>query len=101
ATVVGMPLRREIEQLDRSSQRADAVATLGLDPSKPVLLVTGGSLGAQRINEAINVAATHIVAAGWQLFHIVGERSTLRNSGLPGYIILAYCDRMDLAFAAA
>lgn len=101
ATVVGMPLRREIEQLDRTAARPDALTVLGLDPVKPVLLVTGGSLGAQRINEAINAAATHIIAAGWQLFHIVGERSTLRNSGLPGYVILAFSDRMDLAFAAA
>ncbi|HRN29610.1 MAG TPA: glycosyltransferase, partial [Terrimesophilobacter sp.] len=72
ATVVGMPLRREIEELDRFARRPEALTVLGLDPSKPVLLVTGGSLGAQRINEAINAAATHIIAAGWQLFHIVG-----------------------------
>lgn len=101
ARVVGMPLRPEIETLDRASQRQHALTVLGLDPSRPVLLVTGGSLGAQRINEAVNASAAHILGAGWQLFHIVGERSTLRNSGLGGYHIVAYSDRMDLALAAA
>lgn len=101
ARVVGMPLRAEIEQLDRASVRPRALTVLGLDPNRPVLLVTGGSLGAQRINETVNRAATHIIGAGWQLFHIVGEHSTLRNSGLGGYHILAYSDRMDLAFSAA
>ncbi|MBX3093180.1 MAG: undecaprenyldiphospho-muramoylpentapeptide beta-N-acetylglucosaminyltransferase [Cryobacterium sp.] len=101
ATVVGMPLRREIEQLDRARSRAHALTVLGLAPEKPVLLVTGGSLGAQRINDAVNEASANLVGAGWQLFHIVGERSSLRNSGLPGYHILAYSDRMDLAFSAA
>lgn len=101
ATVVGMPLRPEIEKLDRVAQREHARTVLGFDPDKPVLLVTGGSLGAQRINETVNAAAVHIVAAGWQLFHIVGARSDVGNSGLGGYQILAYSDRMDLAFAAA
>lgn len=101
ATVVGMPLRKEIEHLDRAQLRKHALTVLGLDPAKPVLLVTGGSLGAQRINDAVNDASANLVGAGWQLFHIVGERSLLRNSGLPGYHILAYSDRMDLAFSAA
>ena len=106
ARVVGMPLRREIERLDRAGLRAHAQTVLGLDPAKPMLLVTGGSLGAGRINDAINQASANLIGAGWQLFHLVGERSPLkgsepRNSGLPGYHILAYSDRMDLAFAAA
>lgn len=106
ARVVGMPLRKEIEQLDRAQLRPHAQTVLGLDPAKPVLLITGGSLGAQRINDAVNQASANLIGAGWQLFHIVGERSPLsssnpRNSGLPGYQILAYSDRMDLAFAAA
>lgn len=100
ATVVGMPLRREIEQLDRHAQREHARTVLGFDPDKPVLLVTGGSLGAQRINETVNAAASDIIEAGWQLFHIVGARSDVSNSGLAGYQILSYSDRMDLAFSA-
>ncbi len=45
AEVTGMPLRREIADLDRAARRAEARAELGLDADAPVLLVTGGSLG--------------------------------------------------------
>jgi len=42
--VVGMPLRREIVDLDRAALRTEAAAEFGLDPDRPVLLVFGGSL---------------------------------------------------------
>jgi len=98
---VGMPLRREIEQLDRAAARNDAIRSFGLDPAKPVLLVTGGSQGAQRINETVWEAAASILGTGWQLLHIAGARWEQLDSGLPGYVIMQYSDRMDLALAAA
>lgn len=101
ATVVGMPLRPEIERLDRVGTRSEAITHFGLDPERPVLLVTGGSLGARRINATIVEAAPQIIAAGWQLLHIVGGRSEVSNRSFDGYTQLEYCDRMDLAFAAA
>ncbi|WP_338371914.1 UDP-N-acetylglucosamine--N-acetylmuramyl-(pentapeptide) pyrophosphoryl-undecaprenol N-acetylglucosamine transferase, partial [Enterococcus faecium] len=45
--VVGMPLRQEVIALDRAASRAEAADYFGLDPERPVLLVFGGSLGAQ------------------------------------------------------
>lgn len=99
--VVGMPLRREITELDRAGLRAEAAASFGLDPSLPTLLVFGGSLGALRLNEAIAGSYRDILAAGWQLIHMTGERSTLEDPGVPGYVVRRYLDRMDLAFAAA
>ena len=54
--VVGMPLRREIVDLDRAALRAEAAAHFGLDAARPTLLVFGGSLGAQRLNEAFGGA---------------------------------------------
>src|SRR6185312_2645 len=97
---VGVPLRREIERLDRRALRAEALAFFGLDASRPVLLVTGGSQGAQHLNETIVAGAATIIGAGWQILHIVGERFERRETALPHYLLLAYCDRMDLAFAA-
>ena len=103
--VVGMPLRREIETLDRDALRAEAAAHFGLDPAKPVLLVFGGSLGAQRLNEAFGegfgAAWRDVLGAGWQLLHVTGERSDLADPGQPGYVVRRYVDRMDLAFALA
>lgn len=101
ARVIGMPLRREIEQLDRHTARPEAHAFFGLDPAILTVLVTGGSLGAARLNETISSAAANILGARWQILHITGERSQLPPSELGGYHLLRYCDRMDLALAAA
>jgi UDP-N-acetylglucosamine--N-acetylmuramyl-(pentapeptide) pyrophosphoryl-undecaprenol N-acetylglucosamine transferase len=99
--VVGMPLRREIETLDRRQSRAEGLAEFGLDADRPVLLVTGGSTGARKINQTINQTAATILGAGWQILHVVGPKSELGPSSLDGYHVLPYCDRMDLAYSAA
>jgi UDP-N-acetylglucosamine--N-acetylmuramyl-(pentapeptide) pyrophosphoryl-undecaprenol N-acetylglucosamine transferase len=101
ATLVGMPLRREIERLDRAASRDDAIRFFGLDPAKPALLVTGGSTGARSINRTVFDSIDAILAAGWQVLHIAGNGSELPESTTPGYLILKYCDRMELALAAA
>ncbi|MFM9921127.1 UDP-N-acetylglucosamine--N-acetylmuramyl-(pentapeptide) pyrophosphoryl-undecaprenol N-acetylglucosamine transferase [Lacisediminihabitans sp. H27-G8] len=98
---VGMPLRREIESLDRPAERREALEFFGLSPSRPTLLVTGGSQGALHINEVVNESAATIIGAGWQILHVTGERSILPPTGLAHYLMVPYCDRMDLALAAA
>lgn len=98
-TFVGMPLRVEIEELDRAAARPAAVAEFGLDPDRPTLLVTGGSLGARRINQTIAARARELTSAGWQVLHIQGGRGELTDPGLEHYRLLDYCDRMDLALA--
>ena len=101
ARFVGMPLRSEIANLDRRAQRADSVEALGLDPRRPTLLVTGGSLGARRLNETIAASAALLLGAGWNILHITGAGSQVTYPRLAGYVVLAYLDRMQLAFAAA
>ncbi|SDQ18714.1 glycosyltransferase [Microbacterium sp. cf332] len=101
AQLVGMPLRREIVGLDRSARRAEAAAAFGLDPTRPVLLVFGGSLGARRLNDALAGSWRDVVGAGWQLLHAAGERNTVSGSDVPDYRVVPYLDRMDLAFALA
>jgi UDP-N-acetylglucosamine--N-acetylmuramyl-(pentapeptide) pyrophosphoryl-undecaprenol N-acetylglucosamine transferase len=98
---VGMPLRREIETLDRRAGRSAALEHFGLDPRKPTLLVTGGSQGAKRINDTVFASAAAILGAGWQVLHVTGERSDLVSSPFGGYLLIPYLDRMDLALAAA
>lgn len=99
--VVGMPLRSEIETLDRVAERSGALRFFGLDAAKPTLLVTGGSTGARSINRAIFDSIDSILGVGWQVLHIAGSGSELPESSHAGYQILRYCDRMDLALAAA
>jgi len=100
AQVTGMPLRPEIARLDRALLRAQAREHFGLDPHKPTLLVTGGSLGARALNQGIAGSAKAIVASGAQALHVWGGLTELEDPEVPGYTIIRYCDRMDLAFAA-
>jgi UDP-N-acetylglucosamine--N-acetylmuramyl-(pentapeptide) pyrophosphoryl-undecaprenol N-acetylglucosamine transferase len=99
--VVGMPLRREIVELDRGATKAAALDFFGLDPARPTLLVTGGSLGARRINRTMVDSATTLTDAGWQVLHITGTAAEVSDPGVAGYRLLPYCDRMDLALSVA
>ena len=102
ATVTGMPLRREIATLDRAARRSEARDHFGL-ADLPTVLVTGGSLGAQRLNDAFAGAAVDLSRAGVQVLHVTGagkEFAPEVSTGAP-YVVLPYCDRMDLAYAAA
>ncbi|WP_377641928.1 undecaprenyldiphospho-muramoylpentapeptide beta-N-acetylglucosaminyltransferase [Oryzobacter terrae] len=102
ATVTGMPLRREIATLDRAALRAQARERFGLTDA-PTVLVTGGSLGAQRLNDAFAGAVADLSAAGVQVLHVTGTGKAFVPAGPSGtpYVVLEYCDRMDLAYAAA
>ena len=65
--------------------------------------MTGGSQGAQRLNEAFAGAAADLQAAGIQVLHAIGPKNTLEvpQTGPLPYVVLNYVDRMDLAYAAA
>jgi UDP-N-acetylglucosamine--N-acetylmuramyl-(pentapeptide) pyrophosphoryl-undecaprenol N-acetylglucosamine transferase len=101
AKVVGMPLRSEIEAALANVDAEAARKHFGLDPKLPTLLVTGGSLGAKRINEQVVAAYSALDAAGVQVLHIVGGNSELDELKAPLLTRIKYCDRMDLAIAAA
>jgi len=103
AQFIGLPVRQAISELDRAAVRAEARVFFGLDADLPTLLVTGGSQGAQRINDAVVGAAPALAAAGVQVLHVIGPRNELVAPALGGapYVVLNYVDRMDLAYAAA
>ncbi|MDO9398427.1 MAG: UDP-N-acetylglucosamine--N-acetylmuramyl-(pentapeptide) pyrophosphoryl-undecaprenol N-acetylglucosamine transferase, partial [Herbiconiux sp.] len=104
-TLVGMPLRAEVTALAdpavRATAAAEAAGFFGLDPARPTLLVTGGSLGARRINATVHASAASLVAVGWNVLHIAGSAAEVADPGLPGYVFVTYCDRMELALAVA
>jgi UDP-N-acetylglucosamine--N-acetylmuramyl-(pentapeptide) pyrophosphoryl-undecaprenol N-acetylglucosamine transferase len=104
ARYLGIPIRREIAGLNRMAECDKARAHFGLRPDLPVLLVTGGSQGAGSINRAVAGAAPALRAAGVQLLHIAGPAQAGAAGPQAGdvpYVMLGYCDRMDLAYAAA
>ncbi|MGL5816544.1 MAG: undecaprenyldiphospho-muramoylpentapeptide beta-N-acetylglucosaminyltransferase [Phycicoccus sp.] len=102
AVVTGMPLRREIATLERSAVRAEARRRFGLDDA-PTVLVFGGSLGARRLNDAFEAAAPALSGAGVQVLHVTGTGKVVDPGPVAGapYVVVEYCDRMDLAYAAA
>lgn len=69
--VTGNPLRPEL----RSGSRADAVARFGLDPALPLVYVTGGAQGAQRINRAVGDALVPLLEHA-QVIHQCGDHPT-------------------------
>lgn len=121
---VGLPLREQIARMaerledDRDGARTSARIRLGLDPSLPVVLVTGGSLGALSVNTAVADAAGSLLKVA-QVVHLTGRgkledvKARVARSAGAGrvcglgsledgqYHAVEYWERMDLAFAAA
>ena len=104
ASYVGMPLRPAIANLDRAAVRDEARKFYGLDVDRPTLLVSGGSQGSKRLNDAATGAARRLLDAGVQVLHAAGPANVVdveRNDDDPPYVVRPYLDRMDLGYAAA
>jgi UDP-N-acetylglucosamine--N-acetylmuramyl-(pentapeptide) pyrophosphoryl-undecaprenol N-acetylglucosamine transferase len=106
AQLTGLPMRRQITGLDRDSQRETARIAMGLQSRRTTLFVTGGSLGAQQLNETFGMAAADLLGAGIQVLHTAGRGKQVHfpaavGDSPAGYIVKEYLDRMDLAYAAA
>ena len=123
---VGLPLRPAIARLasdlehDRTATRKAAAAQLGVEPDRPLVVVTGGSLGAVNVNRAVAASAKDLLAHA-QVIHLTGKgkddevRSLVSVSagedvlGELGpdhvsdgdYRVAPYLERIDLAFACA
>ncbi len=108
--LIGLPVRNAILTLDRAERRAEALASFGLAPALPTLLVTGGSLGARRLNQSVAGAAAELTTSA-QVLHVTGLAafddvvadidSRLTGAARSRYVVLAYADQMELAYAAA
>jgi len=108
--VTGNPLRPEL----RGGSRADAVATFDLDPAVPLIYVTGGAQGAQRINHAVGEALVDLLVEA-QVIHqcgdnpATGDRAWLeeRRAALPPALARRYTlkpwvgDELAAIYAAA
>jgi UDP-N-acetylglucosamine--N-acetylmuramyl-(pentapeptide) pyrophosphoryl-undecaprenol N-acetylglucosamine transferase len=105
AVRTGLPLRSEIVGLNRAAARPTARASLGLDPDRPTLLVVGGSLGAQHLNDVVPQLAPDLDTAGVQVLHICGDGKSVplgeRPLGSAPYVVVEFLDAMAAAYAAA
>lgn len=103
---VGMPMSRQISQLDRAAEQAQARRELGLDPERTTLVVTGGSSGALRLNQAVASALEDLLSTGAQVLHLTGRDKAVRGPDgavlhREGYHQREYLDGMHFAYAAA
>jgi undecaprenyldiphospho-muramoylpentapeptide beta-N-acetylglucosaminyltransferase len=111
AVVTGTPVRPQIAAVDRGAEgRRKARAALGVPGERSLVAVFGGSLGARRINEAVDQLATRWRDRGDRaVYQIVGRRDweSAPSSGHPGtedtlsVTRVAYQDQMELVYAAA
>ncbi|KFI69221.1 undecaprenyldiphospho-muramoylpentapeptide beta-N-acetylglucosaminyltransferase [Bifidobacterium magnum] len=123
---VGLPLRPAIAQLaeqletNRQQARIDGANALGLDPDRPIVVVTGGSLGAVSLNRAVAQSARELLDHA-QIVHLTGKGKIdevrelvaqsagqdvltgLGDESVAGrdYHVAQYLERIDYAFACA
>ncbi|MHB8511220.1 MAG: undecaprenyldiphospho-muramoylpentapeptide beta-N-acetylglucosaminyltransferase [Actinomycetota bacterium] len=98
--VVGNPVRKSIAYLNRTSLRGEACEFFGFDPLRKTLLISGGSQGAKRLNDAASyIAELWSLRSDVQLLLLAGagNATTMRGPSKA----LEFTDRMDLAYAAA
>jgi UDP-N-acetylglucosamine--N-acetylmuramyl-(pentapeptide) pyrophosphoryl-undecaprenol N-acetylglucosamine transferase len=104
AKTVGCPIRRGFADADCN----EAIEHFSLDPNRKTLLVNGGSQGAASINVAIAMLGDDLgeFSDSWQMLHVTGHSQVTEVADptdcktIPS-VVLNYCDRMDLAYAAA
>lgn len=98
--VVGIPVRPGVG-VDADGVKAQRGYNMwGLDPQRPVVLVTGGSQGAQSINRALAGAVGRLTAQGYQVLHAYGRKNDA-PAQQPGYTAVPYIDDMEAAYAVA
>ena len=102
--LTGNPVRADLESCPLTPEHARE--KLGFDPSRPLVLVVGGSLGARTINNAMMSAAGRITAAGasilWQTGKTYGaEAQNSPAAKLPGVSAVTFISDMAAAYRAA
>lgn len=99
----GNPVRSSIAA--STASRESGIAFFGLDPAKKTVLVTGGSLGAKGINEAIAAGLDKLLAAGIQLIWQTGKpfagKASELAAGKPLVWTGDFIAKMEMAYAAA
>jgi len=103
--LTGNPIRKQVIEIE--NKKEEAIQFFGLKKEKKTILIVGGSLGAQSINNAV---MQHIdewskldAQVIWQTGKtgIEGAKQTLANFSNSNIFPHTFINRMDLAYAAA
>lgn len=100
--ITGNPVRSNI--VNSRISRDEAIRFFGLDPAKPTILSTGGSLGAKGINEAIAARLDEFGSNGiqliWQTGRPFAEKAAALCAGKPHVWTRDFITQMEYAFSA-
>lgn len=101
--LTGNPVRPSIS--GSKATREDGIGFFQLDPSKKVILVIGGSLGAKSINEAVDAGLDRLADRGLQLIWQTGKGYVEKAAGSAatrkGIWTAGFITHMEMAYAAA
>lgn len=99
----GNPVRKALTE--KSQDSAKARESFGLHPTKPTVLVVGGSLGALTLNESMERGLRELVESGiqviWQTGKNFGDRGEKAAKGLTGVVVTKFISDMGSAYAAS
>lgn len=94
----GNPVR---ESLYNIRNKNESCKFFGLNPDKPVLLITGGSLGARSINLAMQRGLEKLAEAGIQAIWQTGKNFHAETGGKTGILAMPFVREMEYAYGAA
>lgn len=101
--ITGNPIRKTIAESRIS--REEGIKFFGLDPAKETILITGGSLGAKTINEAVAASIDQLLQNNLQLIWQTGKlfvnEAKKVAAGKTGAWTNDFITQMEYAFAAA
>ncbi len=107
--LTGNPVRQDLIDID--GKRQEAIKYFNLDANKKTLLILGGSLGARRINQLIEKELPFFEKQNIQIIWQCGklyfdeykkfDTKSTSFGEVEEVQVLAFIDKMDLAYAAA
>ncbi|WP_290430733.1 undecaprenyldiphospho-muramoylpentapeptide beta-N-acetylglucosaminyltransferase [Paramuribaculum intestinale] len=102
-TLTGNPVRKELTQC--SLTQAEAKKSLGFDPERPLIFVTGGSLGARTVNDAVTAMLPRFRQRNtqllWQTGRLYEQECMAKASGYADVKASAFIADMATAYRAA
>lgn len=103
--LTGNPVRQGL--LSATTTHAEAAASYGFDPARPIILIVGGSLGARSVNESILAHLDEIrqsdVQFVWQTgkYYFEEMKRRVGDNAPKNLVITDFIADMDVAYAAA
>ncbi len=96
----GLYVGSPVKTAKRNANEQSALKEFSLSGKKPVLLVTGGSLGAKAINEVVR-AALPTLTEKFEVLHICGKGNADFSITNEKYVQTEWTDKMEKAFQIA